>query len=209
MAADPGSAERDLEYIRTVLERTQERIDPHAFHYVHWGWIVLAWYPAANYFALSGRESWLLPLHLGSVLLGTLLSVGRELRLVRVPRLPGENTFIGNQVGLIVLACLGSGLVLSGVAPATGVIDGPNVPIIWGLIYAHLAFMTGVVYRREFLLSGVCIFCGVLIAMVFARYSGFILGPFMGLGMLIPGLMAERRVRRMVESDLVGAAGQV
>ena len=28
-------------------------------------------------------------------------------------------------------------------------------------------------------------------------HSGFILGPFMGLGMIVPGVMAERRVARL------------
>lgn len=200
---------RDLEYIRAVLERTQQRIDPHAFHYVHWGLIVLAWYPADNLCELLGRPAWQLGLGIGAVILGTLLSIVREMRLSRGPRLAGENTFVGRQVGLIVAACIGTGVLLSGFGPATGFIEGPEVPIIWGLVYANLAFMTGVVYAREFLVSGAAILAGTLVAMVFELYNGFILGPVMGLGMMIPGCMAERRVRRMTAEPSADAAGAV
>ena len=34
-------AGNDLRYIREVLERTHRRIDPHAWHFVLWGTIVL------------------------------------------------------------------------------------------------------------------------------------------------------------------------
>ncbi|MCI0650951.1 MAG: hypothetical protein L0Z55_03615 [Planctomycetes bacterium] len=209
MNGSQDSAARDLEYIRRMLERTQQRIDPHAFHFVHWGAIVLVWYPLMNYFEESGQLAWRLPVSIVAIALGTLLSFAREIRLSRAPRLAGENTYIGRQVGIIVAGCIGAGVVLSGFAPATGFVDGPEVPVIWGLVYSALAFMTGVVYTREFLVSGVVIFAGTLLAMAIQQYNGFILGPFMGLGMIIPGLVAERRVTKMQEAPVAGDTGTV
>ena len=47
---EPNTAAADLEYISSVIKRTQKRIDPHAFHFVLWGAIVLVCYPLLNYF---------------------------------------------------------------------------------------------------------------------------------------------------------------
>jgi hypothetical protein len=64
-------------------------------------------------------------------------------------------------------------------------------------VYANLAVMVGIVYRREFVLSGAAIFLASLVAMVWPDWSGVILGPVMGLGLMVPGWMAERRVRAL------------
>ena len=81
------------------------------------------------------------------------------------------------------------------------------------LVYALMAFMVGVVYRSEFLWAGLGIWAAAIVAMFLPDYNGFIVGPAMGLGMIVPGVMAERRVRRMraEEADVaqeVRAAGE-
>lgn len=195
----PEAADEDLRFIKTVVEKTHLRIDPHAFHYVHWGLIIAVWFPLGNYFSEIGKLFWLVPLGVGSVLFGTTLSCGREVLRFRESRLPGENTFIARQVNLVLAACIVAGMVLSFVAPAFGFVRGQDVPIIWGLIYANVAFMTGVVYTRDFLYAGAFIFAGVVLAIAFSDWNGYILGPVIGAGMVVPGIRAERRVKRMVE----------
>jgi hypothetical protein len=71
-----------------------------------------------------------------------------------------------------------------------------------GLVYAALAFGIGVVYQREWLLSGLFIFAGAVAAILVEDYNGYITGPTMGLGLIVPGVMAERRVRRLEEEDV-------
>jgi len=198
---EPESARDDLSFIKQVISRTHRLIDPHAFHFVHWGGIVLVWYPLSNLLTDLGRLDWLLPLGIAAIGLGTGLSGLREMRLGRRPRLQGENTFVGRQVVWILASSLGVAGVLSGLAPATGFIEGPDVPIIWGLAYANMAFMIGVVYTRDFLVAGVFIFLGAVVAMLFQDQAGYILGPVMGLGLIVPGVLAERRVRLLQEEN--------
>ncbi|MBN1461530.1 MAG: hypothetical protein JXA57_18530 [Armatimonadetes bacterium] len=198
---EPKTARDDLSFIKQVLDRTHRLIDPHAFHYVHWGAIVLIWYPLANLFVDLGRQGLVLPLSIAAVTLGMGLSTFREIRLARRPRLEGQNTFVGRQVVCILVVSLGAGGVLSGLAPATGFIEGPDVPIIWGLAYANMAFMIGVIYNRDFLVAGAFIFLGCVAAMLFQAQCGYILGPVMGLGLIVPGILAERRVRRLQEEN--------
>ena len=120
-----------------------------------------------------------------------------EYRRSKNPLLEGENTFVSRQVLWITWGTLAPAMVLSAVAPATQLIHGANVPILWGLAYANMAFVIGVIYSREFMISGVVIFVGAIAAMFAQKYNGYILGPFMGVGMMIPGVIAERRVRAL------------
>ena len=194
---DTESAQSDLAFVKEVVQKTSQRIDAHAFHCVHWGLIVLVWYPVGNWFWHQDMLAWYIGIGVASVVLGTILRIVRGAKVSKHPRVPGGNTFISKQLAHIAFANLMAGFVLSGVAPATDFIDGEHVPIIWGLVYANMAFMMGVAYSRDFMIAGVGIFVGCILAIVFQDYNGYILGPFMGLGMLLPGLRAEARVRQL------------
>ena len=39
-------------------------------------------------------------------------------------------------------------------------IPGPFVPVVWGFVYANMAYMVGVVYAREYLVAGAVICVG-------------------------------------------------
>ncbi len=191
---DRESARAELVYLEDLLRRARRTLDPHAFHFVHWGAIVLLWYPLGNALELAGRLRSELFLGVAAVVLGFVLSVVRELRLRRAPRVSDEDTHVTSQVRSIVFASILAGFVLSAVGPATGLIAGANVPIVWGLVYANISVMTGLVYRRDFMRWGIFIFVATIVAILFQRYDGFILGPCMGLGAIVPGLRAERDV---------------
>jgi hypothetical protein len=198
---DPQAALFDIDYIKRVVRRTHARIDTHSFHSISWGLIVLGWFPLVNWLKDRGEMGWYAGVCVGAVVLGTLLSVLLEVRNRKRPRLAGENTFILRQVVVIVYSNVAAGMFLSALCPATGLIAGEHVPVIWGLLYANMAFMIGVVYTREYLVAGTVIFFGALLAILFADHAGYILGPFMGLGMIVPGVMGERRVARLRAAD--------
>ena len=194
---DQNTAASDLDFIANVIQRTQRRIDPHAFHYVLWGALVLVCYPLLNWFQNTGNLAAMGWIGGGALLVGTLGSALTEFRLARKPRLSGEDTFVSKQVVLITWANIGPGILLSAVGPASGLLAPEYIPVCWGLLYANMAYMVGVVYTREYLLAGIFIAVGALAALVNVAYAGYILGPFMGLGMILPGIAAERRVARM------------
>jgi hypothetical protein len=205
---DAAGAADDLSFIRAVMDRAQRRIDPHAFHFVHWGALVLVCYPAMNLLERAGEREAMAWTGGAMLLAGMLLSMIREWRLSRKPRLAGGESLVERQVLQVVWGSLGPAALVSFVGPATGFIRGPDTAIVWGFAYANLAFMVGVVYSREYLRSGLFILSGTILAMVFREWSGVILGPFMGLGLIVPGLMAERRVRAMAAEEAgAGIAG--
>ncbi|MEM8885124.1 MAG: hypothetical protein AAGD14_13730 [Planctomycetota bacterium] len=188
-----ATVHEDLRYIREVLTRTQARIDPHAFHFVLWGGLVLVAYPLLNWFELGGDLAAMAWTGGVALALGTLGSTIFEMRLSGKPRLEGENTFVAGQVVRIVFMNVALGVVLT----AIGLVPPEAIPLIWGFVYANMAYMVGVVYMPEYRWSGIVIAAATLLAWFQADYRGFILGPAMGLGMIVPGVMAERRVARL------------
>ena len=193
-------ASNDLMYIREVLERTRSRIDPHAWQFVLWGIIVLLWYPTHNLMQLNLLPDWRFSLFVFALTVGVIGSGLFGWRMSR-RRLTAANTFISRQIGIIVFSCVGSAILLNIVGPLTGILPVELIPLIWGFAYAHIAFGVGVVYSREFLVSAAVIFAGCIAAMFRPELNGLILGPCMGLGMIVPGVISERRVRKMAAEE--------
>ena len=193
-------ASNDLMYIREVLERTRSRIDPHAWQFVWWGTIVLLWYPTHNLMQLNLLPDWRFSLFVVALTVGLIGSGLFGWRMSR-QRLTAANTFISRQIGIIVSSCVGAAILLNVVAPLAGILPGKLVPLIWGFAYAHIAFGVGVVYSREYLVSAAVIFAGCIGAMFRPEFNGLILGPCMGLGMIVPGVISERRVRKMMAEE--------
>ena len=42
----------EIDFIKNIVAKTSQRIDAQAYHVVHWGLIVMIWYPLQNYFTL-------------------------------------------------------------------------------------------------------------------------------------------------------------
>ncbi len=184
----------DLAYIRRVLAQTERRVDPHAAHFLIWGLLVLVSYPAMNALCLAGSFKTTAIVGACALAIGIVGSMVLGARLKANPRLEGQNTHVAAQVQWIVFANLVVALIVGSAGPGIGWIHPQSTPVVWGFAYANMAFMLGVVYRPEYRLAGGAILCATLAAMTWMRYSGFILGPAMGLGMIVPSWMAERRV---------------
>lgn len=197
--ADPN---RDIEFIGQIIARSERRIDPQAIHFVVWGGLVMVWYPLLNYWQLQNKPQII------SMVTGIALAVGILTSLIinaamrRKPRLKAQNTHVSKQVGMMVSWFIGLGLIITAVGPWAEFISVHDIPTIWGLMYACMTFGIGVVYKKEFIGWAVLILAAAITAMFAKSYNGFILGPAMGLGLIIPGVRAEWRVRRLVvETD--------
>lgn len=191
-----ADAVRDLALVRSILERTQRRLDPHAFHFVAWGLIVFAWYPVETWMSLEGAPPGRrIALGVAAVLAGAATSFLGERRLARTGSTAGEDPGFSRQVGLLVAGVIGAGTVLSFVAGATHVFDPDRIPVLWGFCYAVLSWGMGVLYSREYLFAGVWILAGTVAAMAMPEEQGYVLGPAMGLGLAVPGLVTMRRLR--------------
>jgi hypothetical protein len=193
---DERQATRDLDLVRDLVSRTHRRIDVHAYQFIWWGTIVLLWYPFANVMPSLWGVTMAVALGLGIV--GSTFLGWRNSRR---PRLAAENTHISRQIVRIVMLSIGAGSVLSVALPTAGFVDPRHMPTVWALVYAVMTSMVGVVYTREWSASGLAIFVAAVVAMYLPDYNGLIVGPAMGLGLIVPGIVAERRVARMRRDD--------
>jgi hypothetical protein len=78
--------------------------------------------------------------------------------------------------------------------------EAGRVPVVWGFAYAVMAWTMGVVYSSEYCWAAVWILVGAVAALGLPEYAGFLLGPTMGLGLLVPGWVSVRRVRAQARS---------
>lgn len=191
---NPDQALGELRQLESLLTRASRRLDPHAFHYVHWGCIVLAWYPLENLVTRMGHDAWRLPIGVCAVGLGMLLSLLREKRLQRSERVAREDPALTKRILLAVYGCVAVGVLFSALLPSLGLLASDRVVTIWGLVYVNIAFVSGLLYRSSFLWAALFILVGVVLAVLFPAYAGFILGPFAGLGMIVPGRRAESSI---------------
>jgi hypothetical protein len=211
MDIEPGRGETsaphagDLRYIREVLERSSRVFDPHAEYFAWWGAVVLVWYPAANLLIRAGHGAGAALLGAAALVAGGAGSWRIRARREREGRDAVEDPELAGRVARLVGGVLGAAAIVSFVGPATRTIAGAHVPLVWGLAYAQLAFTLGLLYSREFAVAGAAIFAACLVAMAFPEWNGVILGPAMGIGMIVPARRAAARVRAAREA-LVGGA---
>lgn len=194
---NPQQAAEDLRLVRSILEATHRRIDPQMFHFIIWGALVLFWYPAENWFALRGNPDGAVPVRIAAIATGAALSGLLGFIANRKPRVAGENTQLSRQLGAVVALFIGSGVagtILIGVRHAGG---EAYIPMLWGFVYALCLVTLGIFLSRDLVPCGLLALAGTGAAVALPQYGGFILGPTMGLGALVAGILAERRVARL------------
>ena len=206
---DRDQAAQDLEIIARVLDQTRRRVDPQMFHLIIWGSVVLVWYPLMAWFQRQGNGKAQLFLGIGALAVGTALSSWLGARASRQPRLPGANTSLARQLGRVVAIFVSVGVVLSFAIPS--LVRGGEwyVAHVWGLLYALMLMTFGTFYSREVFWCGIPSLVATIVALRWPANAGFILGPAMGIGCIVAGLIAERRVARLRRETLhAGDAGE-
>ena len=193
---DDAQAGRDLELVRDLVARTQRRIDTHAYQFIWWGSIVLVWYPLGN--SMPERFGLISVIALA---VGAVGSTFLGWRNNRRPRIAAESTRVSRQLGAIVAVCIGGGIVLSVALPTARALDPRLMPTMWALIYGVMTTMTGIVSTKEWCWSGAGIFAAAIVSLYLPDYSGYITGVAMGLGLIVPGILCERRVARLRAED--------
>ena len=125
---DSNAAANDLKYIRNTILRASHRIDPHLFHAVHWGVLVLVTYPMLTWLFAADQNTAAAWVGIGGAALGVLLSAVGEFRLRGKSRVRAANTHIETQVGMIFVGTIVPAVILSALL---GERLGPPAPRAW------------------------------------------------------------------------------
>lgn len=189
-------AREDLQWIDKILSMTHRRVDPHLFHAIIWGAVVLFWYPLMNYFFIA-HPHLVMPTMIFFITVGAITSFAYEIRTAIKPRMKAENTQLSRQIAAIAWIFVGFGTLLSILISTVYPNNYSALYFVWGSLYFLMLATWGVFYSREFLWCCPFPLLGVVFALLWPHYAGFILGPTMGMGILIPGIIAEKRVMKM------------
>ena len=191
----------DLKFIRSMIERTQLRIDARAPITLTWGVIALVGFPMASWLADHGRAEqidslWFVLLWL----IGAPLSAYFGWRAKKKSATLGGNSYVSRQIGWVWLVLVPNGILWSGL-----VRFGLGMPqlmvFVWAAVYGIGLAVMGILYSREWLIAGVAVFASVPIAAFSLPQSGLILGVAMGLGCIFPAVIALLRERRGKVAD--------
>jgi hypothetical protein len=178
----------DLRFMRLMIERTQRQIDPLSPVMIVWGIICLVGYPASHWLAEQGRFRQIATLWLGLGALGIILTAVFVFRLVRSEIMRGVRSRILFQICMVWFILSANGIIWSLLFPT-------NQFFPWAMLYAIALSMMGILYTKEWLIAGIGVFVAIIVSALLRPYSSFILGTAMGLGCIIPALIAQKRLR--------------
>lgn len=195
---EPAQLNEDLRFIRSMVERTQSRIDPGAPFLITWGLICLVGFPLSGWLQETGRADQVNALWLILALVGASLSSLFGYRIARRRQSEGVSSYISKQIGWVWWLLVPNGIVWSALASS---LDPKLGVFVWAGVYGIGLAMMGILYSKEWLLAGIGVFVAIPMAALLRPHSSTILGVMMGLGCIVPALIALRRQRRWKTAD--------
>ncbi len=190
----------DLQFMRSIIEKTHRQIDPGIPIIITWGLICLVGYPATQWLIAQQRYDWINPLWWALYAIGFPLSFLFIYRLSRSQFVKGQISHVVKQVGLIWWVLITNGIILGSFGIGKGRLFA-DIGFMWAWIYCIAISMMGIVYSKEWLYAGIGIFVGILLALALKPYSYVVLGLATGAGCIIPSIIALRRLRRLGKED--------
>ena len=196
---DPTALTDDIKFIRSVIEKTYRPFPPGSPVIIAWGLIFLTGLPLTQYcLAKSQLEEFIQPMWIILWVIGAFVGIFNGLRCEIRERKTGHISRLSNQIGLIWYI-----LLLNGTIWASLELFGHsfgNPAFLWAGIFGFgLSFM-GILSSKEWLFGGIAIFISILAASFIKDYAYVILGLAIGLGCIVPAIIAQRNYRKQEKS---------
>ena len=197
----PDIAEDDIKFMRSVVERADRQVRPAGYVLTACGLICLTCYTAVHFLFKSEQQKWLLPVYLTLmvILLGYTFFVltrgaKRQKREGYIPQMPRQLTTIWFIVALHIIAWSILGIVLNNYCGGD-----PGFIAAMGLSIALSA--TGILYSREYLYGGLCIFACMFLMYFVKDYGYIILGIATATGCIMPELICRWKFNKQVQGN--------
>jgi hypothetical protein len=185
-----------------MIERTHREIDPEAPVMIVWGLICMIGYTATHFLATPQLYKWIYPMLLPLLAIGLCVTIVSGVKVSKREKRTGVISRISKQITWVWIIVLAHGVVWSILGLFRDWFGGYG--FLWALVYSVALSMVGVIYSKEWLFGGIGIFAGMLLALFIRDYAYIILGMAMGLGCIIPALIAQKRWRRLRKEDEQG-----
>ena len=184
----------NLEFMRLAIERTRRDFDPGAVGWIAWGMACLIGYVAMHFLATptNYKLMWLIWILLLAIAGG--VNAFCDIRIRKQEKKAGMVPLLSRQVGWVWAVAVLHGVVWSILGLFRDWHGGPG--FLWALVYSIALCATGIIYAREWLWAGLGVFVGMIAAFFVKDYAYIILGLAMGLGCIIPAIIAHKKYRR-------------
>ena len=189
----------DLKFMRSAIEKTRRDFDPGAIGMVAWGVACFLGYTATHFLATPTHYKWILPIWMLLLITAGCVNAICDVRIRKREKRAGRVPLLSKQIGWVWAVAVLHGVVWSTLGLFGDWYGGPG--FLWALIYSIALSATGIIYSKEWLLGGIGVFVGMVIAFFVKQYAYLILGLVMGLGCIIPAIIAHRRYRRLVREN--------
>ena len=197
----PDIAANDIKFMRSAVEKADRQVRPEGYVLTVCGLICLTCYTAVHFLLRAEQQKWLLPVYLilMAILLGytfcaLALGAKRQKREGYMPQMPKQVTAIWFIVASHILAWSILGMVLNNYCGGD-----PGFIAAMGLSIALSA--TGILYSREYLYGGICIFTCMFLTYFVKDYGYIILGIATGAGCIIPEMICRRKFNKQVQKN--------
>ena len=184
----------NLQFMRLAIERTRRDFDPEAYVMIVWGLVCMIGYAAIYFLEKLQLYKWIWPVYLPLLAIGVCVSIVSGIRVSKRQKKAGLVPQISNQIGWVWMVVLAHGVVWSTLGLFFDFFGGPG--FLWAMVYSIALSMMGIIYSKEWLWGGIGIFVGMVVAFIMKDYAYLILGFAMGLGCIIPAIVAQKRYLR-------------
>ena len=189
----------NLQFMRSVIEKTHRKIDPGWPIMIIWGLIFMIGFPALYYLKMNQLDQWIWPIQWLLVVIGvgTTLYFGANARLRE--RKAGLIPQLSQQIYLIWFILTANAIIWICLGLFKDHIGGFGFLIT--AIYGVGLSMMGILYSREWLYGGIAIFAGIIAASFTEPYAYAIIGITTGLACIIPAIIAQRNYRKQEKEN--------
>lgn len=186
--------------MRLAIEKTRRDFDPGTAIFITWGLLSLAGYTATHFLIANHAYAKINTVWLSIYAIGIPLSMFFGYRIYKYNETRGFVPYIYIQIGWIWSITISSGIVFGTISFGRNFISDIN--FLWAWIYAISLSMMGVVYSKEWLAGGFCVFGGMLAAIFLKQYTCLILGISMFSGCIIPSLITLKRLTKAEKENV-------
>jgi hypothetical protein len=185
----------DIKFMRSVIEKTYRVIEPGSTLFIVLGLIFLTGLPAMQFLLTSPQlKVFIQPMWIILWVIGAAVGIFGGFTSEIREKKSGYVSQLSNQIGFIWYILLLNGTIWAGLALFN--ISFGNPAFLWALILGFGLSVTGILSSKEWLFAGVAIFIAILAAAIIEHYAYVILGIVMGLGCIIPAIIAKRNYNK-------------
>ncbi|MBN2456358.1 MAG: hypothetical protein JXB29_07485 [Sedimentisphaerales bacterium] len=189
----------DLKFMRSAVEKSYRQIKPETHLAVIWGLICMIIYISIHFLIKLQLFKWIVPLYLSLLAFGLCCTFATMFIIIKRQRKDGFAPQMVKQVAWIFGIIMFPIIFWDRMGLFNKIFCGS------GFIYAmalgmHLGII-GTLHSKTWLLGGILIFVGMLLAFFIKDYSFIILGFSTGVGIIMPALIVERNYRKQKEEN--------